>query len=545
MAFKDIASRLKPLYPTNLSSRYRDQDALLRFLEGTIYDDAKLTPFDMERAGNETRGEYIKLRNRRPSVVSNFARQFVEQTIGLLWMDEQFPVVRCYKRDDPDEQDTDAEKQIQLLIEEIGADEIMSRATYLGSIGSAAIVARGLDEPDGKPWFEVWRGYQCTPKFDPKNPTKLLELNTIYNVSGEALKLAGYTISKDDLSQTFWVRILLNREIELRFKPMRQDRFERLGEEDKGVRIRWEPDQQYRHRFGMVNSVWIKSPNADTRTLDGPCIFGSAVDTIVELDYQLSQIGRAYKYTADPLLAIRRGELNVNQYSPSGSEPVRTDLEEGGAVRRDAGNTIDLEPGGEAKLLEITGKGLTAALDYVQKLREYALESIGGMKSDSETQKGAQSGRALELLYQALVIVVKRLRLAWGNRGLIPLLDLTLRGIKSGELTVPGISLDPDSVIMRLHWPNWMTPTGPDFLATAQAWQLLGGGSATAPVPIFDRETVTRLAATNLGFQDAETLVAAVQSQATKDQAAELEQQDKTLEIQAKHNPQPASGGGN
>lgn len=539
MAFKDIASRLKKYYPRSLSSRYRDQDALLRFLQGTLYDDAELTPFDQERAGDETRGTYIKLRERRPSVVSNFARQFVEQTIGLLWMDEQFPVVRCFKRDNPDEQDIEAEKQVQHLMEAIGADEIMSRATYLGSIGSAAVVARGLPDPDGDPWFEVWRGYQCAPKFDPVNPRKLIELNTIYPVSGEILKLAGYNIAKEDVKERFWMRILLNREMEIRFKPLSNDRFERLGEEEKGVRIRWEPDEEFRHRFGTVNGIWIKAPNADARDLDGPCLFGSAVDTIVEIDYQLSQIGRAYKYTADPLLAIRRGELNVNQYSPSGSQPVSTEIDDAGHARRDATNVLDLEPGGEAELLEITGQGLTSALDYVQKLREYALESIGGMKSDSETQKGAQSGKALELLYQALVIVVKRLRLAWGNRGLIPLLELTLRGIKTGELVIPGIDLDPDVIVMRLHWPNWMTPTGADFFQTVQGWVDLAGGGQNG-VPILDRATVTRMAATNLGFQDAEAIVKALETQVDKDKADDLEQQDKTAAIAAKH-AQPAA----
>ncbi len=302
---------------------------------------------------------------------------------------------------------------------------------------------------------------------------------------------------------------------------------------------------KFPHNFGCTPAIWAKAPNADSRDIDGPCIFGAAVDTIVELDYQLSQIGRAYKYTADPLLAVKRGELNVNQYSPSGSKPISTDLDGAGKPIKSATNVIDIEPGGDAKLLEITGSGLTAALDFVQKLREYALESIGGMKSDSETQKGAQSGAALEILYQALVIVVKRLRIAFGNRLLLPLVDLLLRGVERGELTIPGVTgVDPQSIVMRLKWPQWMTPTGSDFLATAQGWQLLAGGSAMAPVPILDRETVTRIAATNLGFQDAEALVKSVDDQADADAQADLDKQQQQQQLAAQNQPATPPKGG-
>lgn len=543
MAFSDIAQRIR--YPRGLSARYRSQDQLLRFLDGTLYDDAHLTPFDQEYTGFSS-GEYIRLRERRPSVVSNFARQFVEQTIGLLWADEQFPIVRCYRADNADEQDTESEKQIQHLIEAIGADQVLARATYLGSVGSAAVVVRGLPAshtaPDGQPWIEVWPGYQCVPVFDPRNPNALTAIATIYPETGEALKIAGYDILKDDEQQTFWMRIDLDDRKEMRYKPMRQDRFERIGEDDKGAVIKWEPQAIFAHRFGVVPAVWGRAPNAG-RAIDGPCVFGAAVDTIVELDYQLSQIGRAYKYTADPLLAVKRGELNVNSYSPQGSKPSQTQTDGAGNIVKSATNVLDIPAGGDAKLLEISGSGLTAALDYVRALREYALESIGGMKSDAATQKGAQSGRALELLYQALVIVVKRLRIAWGTNALLPLLSLVLRGIQTGELSVPGcVGIDPQSIAMRLKWPQWMTPTGADFLSTAQGWQLLAGGSAQSPVPILDRETVTRIAATNLGFQDAETLVSEVAAQNESDAQDELQSREQSLKLSAQYAPPPPSG---
>lgn len=534
MAFRDIARRLS--YATGLSSRYRDGDAYYRLLAGSLYDDAKLSPFDQEYTGINS-GTYIRLRDRRPSVVSNFAGQFVAEVVSLLWADEQFPAIRCY--DAAGEQNRDAEEAIQQIVESCALDEVLARATYLGSIGSAAIVVRGLPSPDdGVPYLESWRGYQCTPVYDPRNPTRLLALSTMYPVHADTLLQEGVAVPKAQRSDTFWRRIDLTPTDEIRYKPLISERFQRLGEDERGKVIAWERDEVFPHDFGCVPAIWGKAPNAGAKDIDGACIFSAAVDTIIEIDYQLSQIGRAYKYTADPMLAIRRGELNVNTYDPSGSKPSRTQTDENGAVVKSATNVLDIPSGGDAKLLEISGSGLTAALEYVARLREYALEAIGGMKSDAETQKGAQSGKALEMLYQALVLVVKRMRLSWGNRVLVPLIQLILRGIEAGELQIPGVAPIDPSIQLRLVWPAWMTPTGAEMLSTAQAWQALAGGSAAKPVDILPREVVTRIAATNLGLQDAESVVQEIEEQRKLDDEASAAEDRAAIE-RAKAMPGP------
>lgn len=516
MAFSDIARRLS--YATGLSQRYQKQDALFRFLSGSFYDDAKLSPFDQEYTGI-TSGQYIRLRDRRPSVVTNFAGQFVAEVVSLLWADEQFPTIRC-SLPGADETDRQTEEAVQNAVEYCRLDEVLSRACYVGSVGSVAVVLRGLSAPDeGEPYFEVWRGYQCIPTFERGNPNRLAALTTIYPVLAEQLVIEGHDIPAKNRQDTYWVRIDLTPMREQRYKPMVSERFQRLGEKEKGVVIAWEPTEAYEHGFGIVPAVWAKAPNSDSREIDGSAIFGAAVDTIIEIDYQLSQIGRAYKYTADPLLAITRGEISLNAYDPSGSKPSRTQTDESGALLKSATNVLDVPAGGKAELLEIDGSGLDAALAYVAKLREYALESIGGMKSDAETQKGAQSGKALEMLYQALVLVVKRARLAWGNGLLLPLVKLIARGIEVGEIAIPGVPAIDSSLQMRLVWPSWMTPVGAEMLSTAQAWQSLAGGSSQSPVDILPREIVTRIAATNLGLKDAESIVAEVARQDAADKA--------------------------
>jgi hypothetical protein len=96
---------------------------------------------------------------------------------------------------------------------------------------------------------------------------------------------------------------------------------------------------------------------------------------------------------------------------------------------------------------------------------------------------------------------------------------------------------------MRLVWPQWMTPSGADLLASAQAWQTLAGGSAMSPVPILPRKTITRISAANLGMTDSSTIVDELEKQNTSDDASAQAEADvqhqKSLEtIQAKSSPE-------
>ncbi len=109
------------------------------------------------------------------------------------------------------------------------------------------------------------------------------------------------------------------------------------------------------HGLGFVPLVWIRNLPGGIAP-DGACTFRAAVETGIEIDYQLSQAGRGLKYSSDPTLLIKE---------PAGLE---------GELVRSAGNALVVSEKGDARLLEIGGTAAGAVLDYVRMLRELALE---------------------------------------------------------------------------------------------------------------------------------------------------------------------------
>ncbi len=134
-----------------------------------------------------------------------------------------------------------------------------------------------------------------------------------------------------------------------------------------------------RHGLGFVPIVWVRNlPGGDD--IDGACTFRPAVETGIEIDYQLSQAGRGLKYSSDPTLLIRE---------PAGVE---------GELTRGGANALVVSERGDAKLLEINGTAAAAVIDYVRTLREMALEGVHGNRASADRLSAAQSGRALELM---------------------------------------------------------------------------------------------------------------------------------------------------
>src|SRR6202453_1436011 len=129
----------------------------------------------------------------------------------------------------------------------------------------------------------------------------------------------------------------------------------------------------------------------------------------VEIDYQLSQVGRGLKYSSDPTLLLKNPALPDGEFI------------------KGARNALIVSEKGDAPLLELGGTASAAVIEYVRTLRELALESIHGNRASPERITAAQSGRALELLNQGLIWLADNLRTSYGEAGLLQLARLIVR----------------------------------------------------------------------------------------------------------------------
>lgn len=444
--------------------RTRTLDILRRVLAGTIYDGLPYE-FHEERTSG---GEYIPLRYRRPSVRYALARIVVEDSVGLLFSESHFPKIEC----------TDAATRdaIAAIVRTAKLNSVMVEAALRGSVGSVAILLRILR---GRPFLDVMDTLYLTPAWDALAPDTLQYVTERYKVSGAALAAMGYDI--DDPDTIYWFTRRWDAEREIRYVPTPVGQIATAIEDDA---------RSVRHGLGFVPIVWVRNlPGGDG--VDGACTFRAAIETSIEIDYQLSQAGRGLKYSSDPTLLIR--------------EPAGLDR----TMVRGAADALVVSEKGDAKLLEIGGTASQAVIEYVRTLREFALESVHGNRADANRLTAPASGRALELMNQGLLWLADNLRISYGQGALVPLLRMVLRASGIYALHMDGqifADCDADCPI-ALQWPDWYPTDSADRQRDART--VIDLVSARQ----MSRQTAMRALAPEFGITDIQAELARIQAE--------------------------------
>ncbi len=436
---------------TDYPSRVHALEVNRRILDGTFYD---VLPYQFHEDQTGS-GEYVPLSKRRPSVRYNLCRMVVQDSISLLFGEGRFPAV--------DSKDDATKAALAEIAAESRLGQVMLDAAQRGSIGTAAVHMRVLA---GRVFFEVLDVKFLTPAYSPMAPDTLLSVTERYKVRGDALVGQGYAIKEDERGAWFWFQRVWDAQAETWFLPWKVSETDAVPQPDTS--------RTTRHGLGFVPMVWIRNlPGGDG--IDGACTFGAAVDTAIEIDYQLSQAGRGLKYSSDPLLLLK--------------EPAT----EGGSMVRSASQAVVVSEKGDAKLLEINGTASNAVIDYVKFLRELAIESIHGNRSSADKISAAQSGRALELMHQPLIWLADQLRVSYGDNGILLLMEMVAKASHVHRLTVRGKVVQPlrhDGLDLR--WKPWFEPTPHDQAALANTLNILrGAGLLSREAGVMLADTIT------------------------------------------------------
>jgi hypothetical protein len=452
--------------------RTRTLAILGKVLDGTLYDVLPYQFHEERGAG----GEYIPLRQRRPSVRYNLARIVVEDSVSLLFSEGHFPTVDCAE---PTVRDF-----LNSVAKECRLNQVMIEAALRGSVGSSAILLRILE---GRLYFEVLDTAYLTPVWNPKAPDTLVRVIEKYKVHGATLAATGYQIA--DPENDYWFQRCWDSMAETWFQPWPTD-------VDTSPVV--DEARTTAHGLGFVPVVWVRNlpgPSATGDANDGASTFRPAVETQIEIDYQLSQAGRGLKYSSDPTLLIK--------------EPATSDTE----IVKGAGNALVVSEKGDAKLLEIGGTAASAVLDYVRSLRELALESIHGNRASADRLTAAQSGRALELLNQGLIWLADNLRVSYGEGALLSLCRMILRAAALAPVRVGGkdISIASPLVPLGLIWPRWYPLSADDRQKDAQTI------TALVKAGQLSRETAMKAIAGVYDIQDVPGELARIAAQSPTD----------------------------
>jgi hypothetical protein len=341
-------------------------------------------------------------------------------------------------------------------------------------VGSVAVLLRVLQR---RVYVSVLESLYLTPQWDAGAPDTLSQVTERYKVGGADLLAQGY--ADVDPAGIYWFQRVWDAESETWYLPWAAN--------DQLAVPAVDERRSLVHGLGFVPLVWIKNlPGGDG--VDGACTFRAAIETNIEIDYQLSQAGRGLKYSSDPTLLIK--------------EPAIADSE----VVKGAGNALVVSEKGDAKLLEIGGTACEAVISYVRTLREFALEAVHGNRASADRLTAAQSGRALELMNQGLIWLADNLRISYGDGGLLALLKMVMRASNVYPLQVMGQDVPPMDITQRidLRWPRWYPLSADDRLKEAQAIATLTGARQLS------RATAVKTLAASHGVADVEAELDAI-----------------------------------
>ncbi|MDE2442407.1 MAG: phage portal protein [Betaproteobacteria bacterium] len=434
--------------------------ALTRVIDGTLYDTLEY-PFSEEKNGAE---EYIPLAKRRPSARTRICGTVVNDSISLLFSEGHFPAVECV-----DEETRDA---LTTVIKDSKLNEVMIDAATRGSAGSVAILLRVLE---GRVFFNAMATAFLTPKWKANAPDTLESVTERYKVRGEVLKDMGYEIKDEDVKKEFWFQRVWDAKAETWYLPQSKED----AKEGKPPSV--DPRRTTAHTLGFVPMVWVRNlPGGDE--IDGKATFpDEAIDIQIEADYLLSQGGRGLKYQSDPTLHIK--------------EPAFGDSAQ---IVKGAGDALVTSAEGDAKLLEISGDSAHAVMDWVKGLREIALEGAGGNRANADKLSAAQSGRAMELMNQALIWLADKLRISYGEGALLELLYMVVKASQAYELKTKRGKPVPKMVDedVALRWPAWYQPTYADKQTEATTLDVLRQAG------LLSRETAVKAIAPSYDITD-------------------------------------------
>lgn len=424
-------------------------DAYMRVLNGEQYDKLSYS-FSQEYDGN---GGYIPLAKRRPSVRYNMCRLVVDDSVSLLFGADHFPKIIT------SETDIDLDNKLKIICNSINLRQIMTEAALTGSVGSVALFIRVIDHS-----FKVEvKGTQfITPFFNPLDPTQLIKVVEKYKVKGSDLLAAGYT-GVDTPSLDYWFMRVWDSTREIFYLPFRGD--DTPVEDDQRTVI---------HELGIVPVLWAKNlPKPSSRgfdEVDGACTFAPAIAINIESDYLLSQGGRGLKYSSDPLVVMKlQDEYTLSQNAVS----VSGDIAGSKKIVRNSSNALVIGTQDDAKLLEINGRASQAVIEHVRFLRELAMESLHGNRSNADKVNAAQSGIAMRQMNQALIWLVDLLRIYYGDNLLIPLIEMLIYIANKQKVFAKNTlieSIDPQTDL-SLKWPHWYPNTPKDKVDIANALQ--------------------------------------------------------------------------
>ncbi len=419
-----------------------------------------------------------RVSDRKPSVVYPMARMIVNRFVSLLFGEHRFP--RFHWTTDPNTEEWFAEYLTEIYLKE----NIMEAATNGGAMGSSVLGFKILKD---RIQVETFNSKWVTPIWEDFH-AGIMEafrfmypyVQNVYNEEKEKFEL-----------KWFLYRRVITKMQDIVFEPQELIKTDN-GEyklKNKAEKPIVDKKNSSTHNLGFVPAIFLQNiPRYDQ--IDGDPSPEGGYELFDSINEQLSAIQYALHGNLDPTLVIA---LDPEEAAKLGYKPGQ-DIQLGSR-----GKGLVVGANGSVKFLEMEGEALRIAIEFVEKLREKALEVCQCVIADPVRISGnAQSAAAIVKLFEYMLAKADILRCQYGERGMKPFIVMIARALeKYPKLVTPLKHVDENGEVaeikpnlgfskkdLQVVWPDYFEPMMADIFQAAEAASM---ARAQKPVTTVER----------------------------------------------------------
>ncbi len=473
--FAGIASRAQLKAANNLGiilrpahkSTFRKPDLELfdSYYERRQYDG--LSPWNVNAQHD---GTYVPIRDRKPSIIANFAKNLSSRLTSKLIGQGTFPLLKV-------EDDPDMEEFLRLIRQTSRLRAFLLEPTRR-MINSGSVLVR-FSIMGGQYKIQHFLSKWCFPEFDEGGNLIFVRVQYVFEDEND--------LDDKQRPKKKWFRLDLGQLADISYDNPEFT-------EDKN-----EPEfkvlETAAHELGFVQAEWFKTAE-QPNSIDGPSMIEDVLGFIDEMNYSLSQSATAIQYNQDPQLTFS----NIDE-------------DEMAQIIRSSMKSWNLGREGEASFLEAGMAGVEAAGDFRDKLKVHLQDISRVIMLDPEKMVGhAQSGKAMEVLHGPMVELIEELRPMYEKhlQSLITKMALaTLIQDRRGALVPIDIppGFKPKSANITVVWPEIFPMTLDDLQKKVSI------ANSVSSANIISRETILKWIAKDFGIEDIEEEAAKVNAQ--------------------------------
>lgn len=478
----------------------------------------------------------VPLSERAPCVNSKIVATGVSRLAAMTFGASKFPRLEVRPRGygvayQPAERQALSELLTE-VVEQLGLKAAAPQLVEQGLAVSSACVIVGLRA--GRLCLQIVPAKDATPELEPDGAVRALEIK--------------YRFTRADAGgkdHHYWYRRVLDAQADRTWPVLPCDA--------EGYEPAWDlyqPEHVLAHDFCPV--VWHRNlPDPTDAGVDGLATYEGAEGNVEALDFALSQRHRSARYNGEPQIVI----TGVDPEQPIGAagrtaEPpagrfswlsgafgaARAWMGGGSAIKKAPGTVWRLPQGGDAKLLESSGAGAAILSADADDLARRIHGAAGVVIADPEKVSANASAALMEQIFAPMIAVCDRLREEWG-RSLGRVLDTALRLLTTPTAQRDGVHLAAlDAALpalqrlyradtagqrrwlgvpLELAWGDYFQRSWAEVQSAVAAAKDANGGK-----PVLSHLRSIKLAAPLTGVDDAETELAAIDSEEQQGQAA-------------------------